>query len=375
MHNSNSNCSQSTLVTLDELLHVLGFDSSKTIIVTFILPSINVLGIVFCSISAWIFFRRNFEDPVFIYYRLLCLVYILHLIHNIPHGIFFSPQYFPTLDTYSISIFQIYYAIVSAVLYQYEDTLQMGILLTRMRIFSPFVRRNFTASPKIVSLAFLLTCLCINVPFEFGFKVTLVNTFYITDTNGMRRNVTFYYPTSSDFSASLVGKILSGITSVFLNLFLTLVVGIALNVASVYQYKTYIRQKSVKETAFRLAWYSKQMLADGETNVKLEMRELTPKEINEHKTERNLFFMALTLCTISILSRIVFVFCYVNYFFFNSFSNILLVIAINYSIYTLVPTVGIFVFYAFNKMFRQEFKKTILNQTSKHYFGKNTSVT
>jgi hypothetical protein len=365
----------STLVSLDELLHVLGFDSSKTLIVTFILPSINVLGIVFCSISTWIFFRKTFEDPVFFYYRLLCLVYILHLIHNIPHGILFSPQYFPTLDSYSISLFQIYYAIVSANLYQYEDTLQMGILLTRMRIFSPFVRRHFTASPKLVSLAFLITCLCINVIFAFGFKVSLINTFYFMDINGMKQNVTFYYATSSDFSASLVGKILSGVTSVFLNLFLTLVVGIALNVASVCQYKTYIRKKSIKEKAFRLAWYSKQMLTDGEASVKIEMRELTPKEINEHKTERNLFLMALTLCTISILSRIVFVFCYINYFFYNSFSNNLLVFAINYSIYTLVPTVGIFVFYAFNKMFRQEFKKKILNQKSKHYFGKNTSLT
>ena len=86
-------------------------------------------------------------------------------------------------------------------------------------------------------------------------------------------------------------------------------------------------------------------------------RKLTSKEIKEQKAENNMFYMAFTLCSISILSRVLAMCCYIFYFFFTSFSNNLLIELVFYSINTLVSTSSIFVFYSFNKMFRKEFKK------------------
>ena len=73
-------------VTLNELLAELVFDNVKTVTTTFCLPLVNMIGLVFCSVSAWIFYQSNFSDPTFFYYRLLNLVYIVHLIHNIPYS-------------------------------------------------------------------------------------------------------------------------------------------------------------------------------------------------------------------------------------------------------------------------------------------------
>ncbi len=164
---SNEN-STATLTSLDELSTALGYYPYKEILATFVLPTINFLGLACCSLSLSIFSKKKFVDPSYFYYRLLCLVYIIHQVHNIPRGILFSPRYFPTIDTYMYAWFRIYYLFITTFLFHLVDVLQMGILLDRMAMFSEIVKKYFTASPRIVSLAFALTCLLIELPFAFS---------------------------------------------------------------------------------------------------------------------------------------------------------------------------------------------------------------
>ena len=103
-----SDNSTATLMSLDELSTALGYYPYKEILATFVLPAINVLGLAFCSLSLFIFNKKKFVHPSFFYYRLLCLVYIIQQVHNIPRGILFSPRsnVFPTfLITFSVYTF------------------------------------------------------------------------------------------------------------------------------------------------------------------------------------------------------------------------------------------------------------------------------
>jgi len=159
-----NNFSISQTPSLDQLLDSLGFELWMTVTTTFVIPAISFIGIVFCSLSVWIFFQKNFKDTVFFYYRLLCIVYIIHLIHNIPCGLLFSPRYFPQINTYFSALYIIYYYSMTTILFHFEETLQMAILLTRMKIFNSFVNRHFSAKPWTISLAFFLTCFLIDVP-------------------------------------------------------------------------------------------------------------------------------------------------------------------------------------------------------------------
>jgi hypothetical protein len=134
-----------SLLSLNELLDQLGFEQWQTIINTFILPPVNFLGIIFCSFSLWIFLRPSFADPIFFYYKLLCFVNIIHLLHNIPYGIFISSFNFPWLDAYAVSGYQTYYGTMSTFLFHYEEVLQMGILLHKMKQFSPFVKKTLSS--------------------------------------------------------------------------------------------------------------------------------------------------------------------------------------------------------------------------------------
>ena len=136
-----------------QLFNSFGFDQDKTIVSSFILPAISFIGIWLCYLSAWIFYGEKFKDPVFFYYRLLCLVYVIHLVHNVLYGILYIPRYFPSMNTYLNAMYLIYYSVSSTFFHHFEDTLQMMILLTRMRIFSRFVETRFSFSPKTVSVS------------------------------------------------------------------------------------------------------------------------------------------------------------------------------------------------------------------------------
>jgi hypothetical protein len=98
-----------TFLSLNELLDQLGFETWQTVINTFILPPINLIGIICCSFSLWIFFRPSFSDPIFFYFKRLCFLNIQSLLLNIPFGILISPLYFPWINTYASSVFQIFY--------------------------------------------------------------------------------------------------------------------------------------------------------------------------------------------------------------------------------------------------------------------------
>jgi hypothetical protein len=149
----NLSVSSQEIPDLDQLMDLLGFTEWEIITSTFVLPALSFIGLVLCTLSIWIFFHEKFKDPVFFYYRLLCLVYIIHLAHNIPGGLLFTPRYFPKISTYSTAIYQIYYGgFATALFLHFEETLQIGILLTRMKIFIPFVRRHFIASDCLLNI-------------------------------------------------------------------------------------------------------------------------------------------------------------------------------------------------------------------------------
>jgi hypothetical protein len=339
--------------SLDKLLDSLGFEQWKTVTVSIVLPFINILGIVFCSLSVFIFFRRVFIDPIFVYYRLLCIVYVIHLLLNIPVCIIYSPRYLPKLNTHISTKYQIFHAVIVHFLQHFEGTLQMAILLTRMKLYSPFVEKYFSASPRLISLAFFITCLIIDVPFAFAFKNNALGTYFFIDQSNIRQNGTFYSLESSDFSQTPFGRILLGLTSFFLNTFLTLFVGITLNILSVLKYKLYIKKKREERERLEMSSTNNKLV------IRREFEQLNWRQRNGRKKAKNMLFMALSLCSVSILLRIVYMFTFVYFFFYNTFSNLLIVGAVYLSINTFVPTVSVLFFYSFNKMFRFELKKLI----------------
>ena len=129
MFENSSNLTSSMLFTsFDQLLDSLGFNEWVTIVTLFVMPIISLTCLIMCSLSAWIFFQKKFTDPVFIYYRLLCLVYILQLAHGIPLGILYSNRFLLRYFSYFITLY-LWSTIIcwrDLALIHFEDTLHIG---------------------------------------------------------------------------------------------------------------------------------------------------------------------------------------------------------------------------------------------------------
>ncbi len=113
----------------------------------------------------------------------------------------------------------------------------------KMKLFSPFVKKHFAASPQFISLSLFLTCLILDIPLLFGFKVVSYGDYFFLDSNGVKQTGSFYYLISSEFSRTSFGRILLGLSTFFLNFFLSLIVGITLNISSFIVYKLHVRKR------------------------------------------------------------------------------------------------------------------------------------
>ena len=344
------------LPSLEQLLGQMGFAHWQAIVQTFILPPLNLLGIGFCLFSLGIFLRPSFVDPIFFYFKLLCIVNVIHLVHNLPSCILLSPFYFPWSNSYFIAAFQIYYAALAILLYHFEDVLHLAILLTRMKLFSAFVKKHFCTSPQIVSVSLFLTCLVIWLPLPFSVKIITFGDYFYLTSNRVKQMGTLYIFIASEFSQTLFGRILLAFTALFLNLILSIVVGITLNISSYVKYKIHIGKKKSELVELQLSSIHNRPTTSREVE-QLEQREKTERQI-----EKNMLYLALTLSSVSVLTRFIFMIAYVYYYIFASISNFLIFQLITRSIYTLVPTISIFVFYSFNKMFRDETNRILKRQ-------------
>ena len=349
-----------SVASLDMLLDSLGFNTWITVTSSFVLPIMSLIGTILCSLSAYIFFHRRFINPIYFYYRLLCIVYIVHLIHGIPFGLVFSPRYFPRINTYVSSIYLIYYVNISSILYHFEGLLQIAILLDRIKIFSPFVNRYFTTSPLKTSIILFLACIFIDFSTAFSLKINSFGTYtcidYLDDHSTKRHIENFYFFEASEFILKPIGLAYSCFTF-FFNLIFTLFAGVFLNLISVHKFKCYVRKRNRE--------------AEQQELLSIHNRPILRREVEQRKTtertkcqiEKNMFYMAATLCSILVVSRVFFIFCYIYFFlFYVSFFGNLVLCLFTYLILTLIPTGSLIIFISFNKMFRDTFWSIFKNE-------------
>jgi len=349
----------SLVLSFDELLDALGFRLWLTKLSTFFMAPINLIGLMLASLSLWIFTRSTtFVEPIFFYYKLISFVNVIHLVHNIPYCILVTPRYFPSVNTYDLSVYNLYYIFASTFCFHFEDVLQMGIILHKMKAFSPFVKRHFRSSPQFISFCFCVTCLLLDIPNIFAYDIDSVGTYFNFDSTDFKmRNVTFYYLNSSHFSKTSVGRVLLSFNIFFLNTLLCLIVGVTLNVLLFYvKYKQYARkrQQEIESLLIRSV--------HNKPTIDRELIQFNYRERTDSKIEKNMAYMAITLCSMSILTRFLIIACSSYMSLDQTISSLILSLMIVYFINSILPIVSIFIFYFFNEKFRNETNRIVFRR-------------
>ena len=198
--------------------------------------------------------------------------------------------------------------------------------------------------------------LVINLPTFFLVKISKLGDYFYIDINGSIKKASFYFLNSSDFSQSLIVQFVSVVTYFILSIILSLIIDLILNIVLIIQYRGYLQFKRAEEVGLQLKYFDIQNSARVEVEVPYKF---SKRRLNERKTEKEMLYMILTLCSVSIISRIVITILCVSFIFFYHIQSFLISGLIFTLIFTLTPTASIFIFHSFNKAFRIEFKKII----------------
>jgi hypothetical protein len=147
MNDTNSNSSTTPSLSfpplpIDVLLSYAGFLPFESITYVFALPLVGSLGSILCLISVFIFFRASSpgkefsNEPVYVYFKVIAIIYLIHLLALIPHGFCFTASaiYLPHIDVQTCILFQLVYLPISNLFFHYTGVLELIIVLDRMKV-------------------------------------------------------------------------------------------------------------------------------------------------------------------------------------------------------------------------------------------------
>ena len=335
-------------LTIAELLALFGFSPFSILTFQFVLPSLALFGIILSSISFYIFMikRAKFMLPLYFYYRLLNAVYLVQLTVVIPYGFCFTPLYLSGMNAYACRVFTIAYEVFAQFCMYYTGCLEIFVLLDRMRDFSDVIKKRFNLAPSLSSLA--MFCVCVLVDAFFAFNYVPGTRFeYYDFVNRTKVTGAFYVADVSPVASSAAGyKALLTLYAVR-DLF-TLIVGVTLNVVSLFQFKRFLARRTQTLGV-------RQQQTTSSLPINFSAKKLKKKTVSTNP-EKNLFFMILTLCSVSIFTRLTLI-ATNAYFLFHNDKITLVLVTLTDLVIVLGPCMSFFVFILFNKVFRVEFYK------------------
>jgi hypothetical protein len=190
---SNQSNESSIIYPLDELLNSLGILPIDVYIYEIVIPIVASIGLILNILSTWIFFQKKFSTPIYWYFRVVSITNSSHMVFALPYGICFTPTHFPTMDSYSCTVVQCVYIPFVAFTTNFVAILEIAILLERIKIINPFVKKYFTiSSNKMISITFF-TCLLFNCIAGFLYAPYYGGDFYFYDSNGKERGVNSFW--------------------------------------------------------------------------------------------------------------------------------------------------------------------------------------
>jgi hypothetical protein len=318
--NLNKSNESTMIYPLDDLLNSIGFLPSIIYMYQIILPIVAFIGCIFCTLSLWIFFKKKFSASIYWYFRVITIDNLIQLLFAIPYGICITPKYFPNMDSYACALVQCAYLPFLAFTSHFVSILEIAVLLERIKIMNPFVKKHFTISPKKMILATFFPCASLISAYTLLYVPYFGGEFYHSDSNGIQRVNDFWFVSTSTLAQSEIGSILM-IALLFVKDILTLITTIILNVVSLFELKDYIK------------------------NVQNEI---------QNSKKKNHIKLILIMCFISIVERTAFVAANVYFLFSTDYIAILLG-AFSDLAFVVGPSISFFVFYNFNKDFKGEF--------------------
>ena len=154
-----------------------------------------------------IFSRNKFDIlPTYFYYRCLIFLNIIESIVSIPYGFCFTPTYI-SINSYACAIVQSAYISETSLNTHLVGVIEILILLDRIKILNPSLKKYLTLSPLKMCLASCWPCMLIGIVFSLDYIPVYGGEYYCINAKGSYSINSFYYVDASSLANSQIGKI------------------------------------------------------------------------------------------------------------------------------------------------------------------------
>ena len=340
MNSTNSTNIQS----LDYWFNYYGVTFTIDIMYMYFLTPISIVSFLLNSISLYtLTSNRQFNKSIL--YKYLKLYILNSIIISLLLISAFTPNTYRIFEFTNTHLALAYgsYILTPVIsfFYFYSTLLEICISLERSLKFYPakyrFKKiRNFNS----ICLVMLLFSAVLNIPFGFLYYPA------VAEVPVGKRILNLYYWGLTDISLTLYGKVITYLVYAVRDI-LFLVIKIIINVYSVFVVREYLSKITVE--SFTVS-------GSNNSGENAEINLSVPKKDYLTQTDRNLTFMSITMCLLSVLENMFYAFAYIYFSFFQNEAS-LIVFFFSYFTLALKHVSNIFVLYFFNNSFRAEFRK------------------
>ena len=321
-------------LTLDEFLDSIGNILIIDIIYMYFNTTITFLGTFFSIICIWVFFHKDFNLSLYTYYKILSITSLVHEFFGFWYSLCYSPRFVPLKYQYDCVDYGNTFVAIHYFCFFHSGLIEISILIDRISIFEPRVKKYFKIKPKIMLTIFLSVAITIGVMGLFIYKGTDLiwyNYEYENSSLILKKHKIYFFDTT-DFGKTSIGKIYVAIESFMLNVPL-LILTLILNITLIIVMKKHLTSIAARFT--NQSQYRKKLKSNRKTSI-----------------------MAITLCFVSIISRTV-TLTAIIVFNFGSNSTSLTLISLADLFMFVNSGCLFFVCFSFNKIFKNHLKRIL----------------
>ena len=277
-------------LTIDQYLDIIGSYKVFDILYMFVSSSLTAFLSILCLLSIWIFFKKDFNDSFYIYYRILSINSFIHELLAIGYSLCFSPRLVPYEYQYNCINYQFIFLPIHIFFHNYSTLIEIGILLDRLKIFSKTIKKCVKLKQKTISIILFLISLLIGTGGGFIYspgEIVWYNQEIDDNSTIVYERKSFYFLSPSEFSSSPFGSIFIVAYSLIINI-PVLIVLVFLNFTLIYYVKKHLKKYKIQ--------FNNQRVSHIETETSKIIK-------HKEKLKRKTSLMANVICSITIISR------------------------------------------------------------------------
>jgi hypothetical protein len=175
--------------------------------------SISIIGFVLNLFNVIVFFKKEFNSPMFFYFKVQSACNLILNLTSIPYSLCNAGRYIEDEKRKLCAYYLVSFVAFGTLLAHYQSVLEIAILLDRLKTFNKTIKKYFTLSPQKFSLILSVICFLIDLFYMFAFSPQEY-FWYNYKEDGTLERKSIWFVVSSNFATSSIGRILLILTYV-----------------------------------------------------------------------------------------------------------------------------------------------------------------